>query len=331
LYLKKSEVKQKPRMSSLTVIVLSYNEEIHIERCIESAHRVASEVIVVDSFSTDSTKELARNAGATVLEHKWDNYATQFNWALDAGVIATKWVMRLDADEYLDDLLIDEIKRRCAEAPSHVTGLELKRYVVFQGKTIRHGGGVSPGRVLRLWRNGKARCEQRWMDEHMILCEGSAELIRGALYDHSLKPLTWWIDKHNRYANREAVDILNQRYGFLATEAVPKGLSGTAKITRWTKTYIYQKLPSGTRAILYFLYRLIVRLGAFDGAKGIAFHFLQALWYRALVDMKIDEVERYRRQHDVGITRAIEEMLGIVLVSSTEMEQGKARKGKSVG
>jgi len=295
----------------LTVIILTYNEAVHIRRCLESALSVASEVIVVDSSSNDGTQKIARQAGVRVLHHEWVNYAYQLNWAIENGGISTEWVMRLDADEYLDERLAQDIRRNIAMAPDDVTGFEVKRQVIFQDKRIRFGGGVSPGRVLRLWRRGKACCEQRWMDEHMILLEGYSRLLGGVLYDHSLKTLTWWIEKHNRYANREAVDLLNKKYRFLPDERVPEGLTRTAKIKRLIKNGIYRRTPRGLRAVLYFIYRVVFRLGILDGSRGMSFHFLQGLWYRLTVDMKVTETERYMRIQKVDVTTAIREILDI--------------------
>ncbi|MBT8324190.1 MAG: glycosyltransferase, partial [Winogradskyella sp.] len=85
----------------LSVIILTYNEEIHIKRCIESVGQIASSIFVVDSFSTDKTIEIAKGLNANVIQHTWENsHAKQFNWALDNLPIKTKWVLKLDADEY---------------------------------------------------------------------------------------------------------------------------------------------------------------------------------------------------------------------------------------
>ena len=97
-------------MKQISAIVLTYNEEIHIRRCLENAFRIAEEVFVIDSFSTDRTVEIAKEMGAVVLQNKWVNYAVQFNWALDNAPIKTEWVIRFDADEYLEDELIREIE-----------------------------------------------------------------------------------------------------------------------------------------------------------------------------------------------------------------------------
>ena len=97
---------------SIAVIILAFNEENHIERCIENVKQFASEIFVVDSFSTDKTREIAQNLGADVYTHKWENYSRQFTWALDNLPIKSEWILRLDADEYLTSELIKKSLRR---------------------------------------------------------------------------------------------------------------------------------------------------------------------------------------------------------------------------
>ncbi|RME60807.1 glycosyltransferase family 2 protein, partial [Candidatus Parcubacteria bacterium] len=197
----------------LTVIILTHNEEMHIERCIQSLSLVASRIFVVDSYSTDRTVEIAKSLGAVVAQRKWKNYADQFQWGL--GHYAehcgspTDWVMRMDADEYLETELASEIPRSLSDADPEISGFYIRRKVFFMGKWIRHGG-FYPHTLLRIWRHGLGRIEQRWMDEHIVLPPGSkTSLLKGHLVDDNQKGLTFWIDKHNRYATREAIDLLN--------------------------------------------------------------------------------------------------------------------------
>ena len=200
------------RPVTLTVLILTYNEALHIERCVRSAQRVADEVLVVDSYSTDATADTARRLGARVLQNGWTNHATQLNWSLQNGSIHTDWVMRLDADEFLDDRLLGSLRRALSEAPEAVGGFEVNRRIRFLGREIRHGG-MAPLWVTRVWRNGWARCEARWMDEHIVLSRGRISRLPGAIVDDNLNTLTWWTQKHNLYASREAVDLLDRRHG----------------------------------------------------------------------------------------------------------------------
>ena len=196
----------------LAAIVMTLNEARHLPRCLSSLRGIADAVMVVDSFSTDETVRIAREHGARVLQRAWVNYSEQFNWALTRLDADTDWVLRVDADERLTPELAAEIRERLPGLDSGVNGVAFRRLVIFQGRAIRFGG-VSRAPVLRLFRYGRGRCESRWMDEHVKGAE-PAVTFRGELIDENLNPLTWWIDKHNRYASREATDLLNLEYGF---------------------------------------------------------------------------------------------------------------------
>jgi len=156
--------------ASLTAIILTFNEEIHIERCLKSAFQVASQVFVVDSFSTDKTVAIAGVLGARVWPHEFTNHAAQLAWALENLPIDTQWVMRLDADEIISPELAENLRIRLAHIWGDVGGFLVCRYVRFMGGLIRHGN--FPQWNLRVWRRGQAEIEQRWMDEHMLLKAG---------------------------------------------------------------------------------------------------------------------------------------------------------------
>lgn len=296
----------------LTVIILTRNEERHIERCISSVRDIADRIIVVDSGSTDSTRDLARSLGADVFENPWTNHATQFNWALDQLGGDVDWVMRLDADEVVLPDLRSEIADRLSAMPISTNGIYVSRSMYFLERPIRWGG-LFPIRVLRLFRHGKGRCEDRWMDEHIIV-DGETAEFRGGLIDNNLNSLTWWIDKHNGYASREVVDILNREFQFRPMETVASLSDGQqANVKRWIKENLYNRAPGGLRAFAYFLYRFILRLGILDGREGIAFHILQGFWYRYLVDAKLLEVRNYMRHTSSDAPTAIREVLDIDL------------------
>lgn len=286
-------MKDSSNLADLTVIILTYNEEIHIERCIYSVLPLTKSIIVVDSFSTDKTVEIAQALGAETIKHEFINQAEQMNWSLNNLPINSKWVMRLDADEYLEPKLQEELQDLLKTLPEEIEGVYLKRKVIYAGKWIRFGG-FYPHILLRLWRNGKACCESRWMDEHMVLAPGAKTITaRHDFVDDNLKGITFWTNKHNQYASREAYELLNQKYCFSPCDnQLLVNDDPQAKLKRQIKLGIYAKLPKGGRAFLYFLYRYIIRLGFLDGARGFEWHFLQAFWYRMLVDLKIAELEK---------------------------------------
>jgi len=290
---------------NITVVNLTYNEEIHIERCIRSLQSIASKIFIVDSFSSDRTVEIAESLGAVVAQRKWKNYADQFQWGLDNCGADGKWVMRMDADEYFEPELLDEISRRLPTLEDDVQGVYLRRQVKFMGRMIKHGD-FAPHILLRIWRAGLGRIEQRWMDEHIVLPANSRTLMfEHDLVDDNLKGITFWVDKHNSYASREMVDILNNKYDLLPKDdSIKANEDPQAKRKRLLKEKAYAKLPPGFRALLYFLYRYILRLGFLDRWQGFIFHTMQGLWYRMLVDVKIMEIEE-RSGGDVAVIKQI--------------------------
>lgn len=267
----------------LSVIILTYNERLHIRRCIENIRPLATEIFVVDCHSTDGTQAIARSLGTTVVEHDWPgNQAEQLNWALVHLPLSGDWILRLDADEYLTDVLKDELASRLDTLPAEVSGVTFRLTRVFMGKRLRFGNPTI--RLLRLWRRGKAQCEQRKMDEHMQVTDGQIIDFYGDFCDHNLNNLIWWTQKHLGYAQREAADL--QEHAFDGS-----ALSAQAAAKRRLKSR-YAKLPLFWRAFAYFLYRYILRLGFLDGKPGFLWAVLQGFWYRTFVDALLYEAEQ---------------------------------------
>src|SRR5680860_539894 len=190
-------------MHSISTIILSYNEERHIERCVKNAQRFSQDVYLVDSYSTDRTLAIAKSLGAKVFQNTWENnHAKQFNWGLDNLPIETEWVFRLDADEYLSDELIQEIDQKLPGLSPNVSGIAFERKMCFLDTIIAKGWlQMTP---LRMFRLNHGFCEDRWMDEHLVLNQGKSTRFDGYFVDHNLNPLGWWIQKHNNYSIREA-------------------------------------------------------------------------------------------------------------------------------
>jgi glycosyltransferase involved in cell wall biosynthesis len=277
---------------SLAVIILTYNEERHIPRALTSVAEIATEVFVVDSFSTDRTVELAQAHGATVLQNKFVNYAKQFQWALDNAPITASWIMRLDADEVIEADLAARIRDELSRLPDDVVGINLKRKHIFLGRWIRHGGRY-PLLLLRIWRRGHGRIEDRWMDEHIILWSGRTVTFDGGFADHNLNDLTFFTDKHNKYATREAIDVINERRRLFRRDVdlVTEEGSRQAAVKRWIKENLYNRVPYQISTPAYFLFRMIFQLGFLDGKEGLVYHGLQGFWYRFLVGAKVAELE----------------------------------------
>ena len=313
--------------AQVTVVILTLDEEMHIARAIASVAGFAHRVVVVDSGSQDRTVAIARERGAMVLRRPWHGYAAQFNWALGLLPPDTHWVLRLDADEVVTPRLAGEIADRLPKLAKAVAGIVVPRRLTFQGQPIRHGG-VSPSSSVRLFRHGEGATELRWMDEHLVV-DGGIVAFRGPIIDDNRKSLTWWIDKHNRYASREAVDLLDREFGFRRSALPPAPrLQGPAGRRRWVKDRVYAQLPLGLRAAAYAFYRLVIRLGFLDGPRGIAFHVLQGFWYRFLVDAKIAEVKRRMRDADVDAATAVGAVLGAEVAAPSAPAAGETNSGR---
>ena len=279
-------------MLDISVIILTFNEEIHIKRCLDRISSSVKEVFIIDSYSTDKTLEIAKEyANVTILQNKWVNYATQFNWALANAPITTKWVLRLDADEYLTEELKDELHRRLPSLDNNITGIVLTLRRVWMGKALRYG--MTKLKLLRLFQYGKAKSEVRLMDEHIQLLEGEYVEFEHEFADDNLNNLSWWTNKHVGYAIREAVDLLDIEYNLIgsANTDKEKTINKEAKSKRMMK-HKYAKQPLFLRSFAYFCYRYFFKLGILDGKYGFLWHFLQGWWYRTLVDAKVFEIKK---------------------------------------
>ena len=279
-------------MLDISVVILTYNEEIHIRRCLENVRQFAKKIYVIDSFSNDATADIARSLGAEVVFHEWPgNQAEQFNWTLDNIKFQTKWILRLDADEYLLPELIEELQQKLPLLSDETTGIIFKRRHIFMNKWMKRG--IYPVKLLRAFRNGKGMCEQRLMDEHIELKEGTAVEFEHDFCDHNLNDLLWFCHKHVNYAIREAVDLLDIELDLTGTAGNDnlRNISGQAKSKRMLK-HRYAKEPLFWRAAAYFIYRYFFRGACLDGTAGFLWTFIQGWWYRTLVDAKIYEIKK---------------------------------------
>lgn len=275
----------------VTVIILTKNEEIHIRRCLQLLKPLdPARIVLIDCDSTDATQQIAREMGAEVIVHQWPgNQAEQFNWALDNLDITTEWILRLDADEYLSDELVNELHSVVPVLPGSISALLFPLGRVFMERKLRHGivNGVS---MVRMFRNGAARYERRIMDEHLNILHGGTHICKHCFYDHSLLPLSDFITKHNNYANREAALYFEAELGLTGNLDTNSHHASAVERKRRQKGW-YNKMPLLLRPMAYFCYRYILKLGFLDGKEGFMWDFFQGWWYRTLVDAKILEIK----------------------------------------
>lgn len=275
-------------MQDISAFIITYNEELHIRRAIENARKYAREVYILDSYSTDNTCNIAKSMGAHVYKRKFTYHADQLNWGLDNIPFATEWIWRQDADEYLTDELIAEIEKVLPLTRKEVNAFTAPCLRKFMGRYIKHG--IIPLELLRLFRRGHARWENKKMDEHIYITDGIVGTFCNAFYDDSLMTLTEWTQKHNNYATKEAIDLLCSEYGLHEGSNVVN--SGEHSMAVRKKKLKYIKLPLFWRSFAFFVYRYFFRLGFLDGKEGFLWHFLQGFWYRTLADAKVFEIKK---------------------------------------
>ena len=268
--------------TTVAIVILTYNEEANIAQALDSVAGWANEIFVLDSLSTDRTLEIAGRYDCQIAQNEFENFAKQRNYALANLPISSEWVLFLDADEWLPMDLKREISALLATSPAE-NGFYVKWRLIWMGKWIRRG--YYPCWILRLLRFGKVSCEDRSVNEHLIV-EGATGRLRNDIMHEDRKGVTDWIAKHNRYATLEALELLNTRSASGYREIDARLFGTQAQRKRWLRYKVWNHLPSLIRPLLYFFYRYILMGGFLDGRVALAYHFLQALWFPMLIDVK---------------------------------------------
>jgi glycosyltransferase involved in cell wall biosynthesis len=269
------------------VVILTFNCRSIIGQTLAQAQKIDPRPFVVDSHSTDRTAEAVRAAGAELVERAFKNYADQRNWAI--AQIRAEWQLHLDADEVLDDEAVAAIQAVLQAGPGAPwPAYMLRRVDYFMGRQLRHSG-VNPWH-LRLFRSGQGACEIRLYDQHFV-SPGRAGRLNGCMHDRNSVSLADWTARHNRWSDLEVAELLRGSTSETAGVLHGRAFGDPRERTRWLKR-VYYRLPGGLRATAYFVYRYVLRLGFLDGREGLYFAFLQALWFRMLVDAKLFEARQ---------------------------------------
>lgn len=277
----------------ISVVILTFNEERNLPHAVRSVVGWARSVVVFDSFSSDRTVEIARALGCSVMQHRFENFGKQRNAALDQLPIETEWVFFLDADEWLPDDLKQEIARIISSDPPE-NGFFCKRRLLWMGGWIRRG--YYPTWILRMFRRGKARCEERSVNEHLVV-QGEVGYIDADFIHEDRNGLARWVAKHKAYADREAEELLTRRKpGGIA----PDPFGSQAERKRWLRERVWNRMPPLARPFAYFGYRYLLRGGFLDGTAGLTYHVLQGLWFPLLIDLKYLERKRAGRPSSPG-------------------------------
>jgi glycosyltransferase involved in cell wall biosynthesis len=279
-------------------MVLTRDEELNLEACLKSVAGWLGEVWVVDSGSTDSTLTIARQFDAKVIEHPFTTHAQQWAWALQHVPCQFEWVLGLDADQSVTPELREELTRLFTVDPSRlqtIEGIHIRRRQIFRGSWIRHGG-YYPKTLLKLFRRDKVQIDDRDLMDHHFYVAGPVLSLRSDMIEDNRKEarIAFWTEKHNRYAVLHAREELLRRQDKAAWPIEPAFWGSPDQRVVWLKQRWY-RLPLYVRPAIYFGYRYFFQLGFLDGKQGFIFHFLQAFWYRLLVDINLDELMTERQ------------------------------------
>lgn len=279
----------------LAVVILTYNEEQNLPHCLASIAGWVYETFVVDSGSTDHTVEIAERYAASVVTHPFESHARQWQWALQNLPIRSPWILGLDADQRVTPELRHELQQLLDdEAMVHdgPAGYFVKRRNIFRGQWIKYGG-YYPKYLLKLFRRHDVWVDEADLVDHHFRVHGDVAMLQHDLeeYNRNEADISVWIKKHCRYAALQAQEEMS-RVQHNVQIGVKQAFYGSPDDrVMWLKL-IWGRLPLYVRPILYFFYRYICRLGFLDGKVGFIFHFLQAFWYRLLVDIQVDELRR---------------------------------------
>ncbi len=272
-------------------IILTYNEERHLPRLLQSINGLSAPTYILDSGSTDRTIEIATSFGAEIKTNPFENHPKQWDFALKNFSITTPWTIGLDADQIVTPELFELLKSFKNEDHATVNGIYFNRKNYFKGSWIKYGG-FYPKYLLKMFRTSVGFSDLNENMDHRFVVSGETTIWKkGHIIEENLKEneISFWIAKHNRYSDltaHEEVERLNNLRGQTVTA---KFWGSPDERIAWLKR-LWWKLPLGLRPFLYFIYRIFFKLGILDGSNGILFHFLQGFWFRLIVDVKIKEI-----------------------------------------
>ncbi|MBL4688211.1 MAG: glycosyltransferase family 2 protein [Nannocystaceae bacterium] len=274
-------------MSGLVVIILTLNEQANLDKALDSIGDRAP-VIVVDSGSTDSTQEIARNRGAELHEHAFVDYARQRNFALELVSDRFEWTFFLDADEELTPQLWADIE--AATKRDDIDGAYVGLTFHALGRELKHGS-FARAAILRLMRTSMARFT-RGSNERVDDSQMRVMLLAHKLKHTDAKPLASWFRKHVGYAEREAQHYLDDR-------ETRRGLEGFGLRTKAGRMigvrWAYNKMPLFVRPWVHYGRTMVWQNAWRDGVPGILYAGMQSLWYPMVIDLLIFEEQRRRR------------------------------------
>ncbi|HEX4961537.1 MAG TPA: glycosyltransferase family 2 protein [Thermoanaerobaculia bacterium] len=280
-------------MIPLSVLVTTRNEEANVERCLASVHGFADQIFVLDSESSDRTVEIAgRFAEVRTLSYEHGRIIPWiFQWGLDNLPLRNDWVLILEADQAVTPALREEIAALLNRTEVREDGFYIRRRQIFRGKPLRFGGYGSKV-LLKLFRRSRSELDPVEQDTRVYV-RGPVGRLRAPLEEWNRKEdsIFFYLEKHLRYAEAFAQEELERRRRKLPWKTAPRLFGTPDERVLWLKDRYY-RLPLLLRPALYFFYRYFFLLGILDGRTGFVFHFLQAFWFRLVVDVRLEELLR---------------------------------------
>ena len=271
----------------ISAVVLTYNEELNLRNCLKSISDLVDEIIIIDSFSTDKTIEIAEEFNSIVYQNKFDTHSKQWKWALEHAQINNEWILGLDSDQSLSDNLKEELRNFFKSKIQSFDGIYVRRKQIFMSKWIKYGG-YYPKYLLKVFRKDKVIIDDNELLDHHFYVEKNTKILESDIIENNLKEkdLSFWFKKHIRYAELLAKEEISSE-----STRVKFAENSPDKRTKLLKD-IYSKLPLFIRPFIYFTWRYFFQLGFMDGTKGFIFHFFHALCFRFMVDAKIYELRK---------------------------------------
>ncbi|HYK77188.1 MAG TPA: glycosyltransferase family 2 protein [Daejeonella sp.] len=274
-----------------TFIILTYNEEQHLPRLLESIKSLRAKICVLDSGSTDATLNICQKYGAETRISPFENHPKQWHKALNSFTVSTPWVIGLDADQIVTPELLHMLHQFRDEDYTGINGIYFNRKNYFKGSWIKYGG-YYPKYLLKMFRYGLGSSDLNENMDHRFIVPGKTMIWeKGHIIEENLKEnqIGFWIHKHNRYSDLLAREEVERKQNLRFQFNKPNFWGNPDERIAWLKS-LWWKSPRFIRPFLYFFYRMFFQLGILDGKTGILFHFLQGFWFRMIVDVKIGEI-----------------------------------------
>jgi len=268
---------------SVAVLILTLNEEQNLPDCLDTL-KWCDDIVVLDSGSSDRTEEIALGAGVRFCHHRFDDYASQRNAALDGVEFKYPWVFMVDADERVPPELAAEVLKATAEAEEDVDLFRMRRKDMFMGRWIKNSSGY-PTWFGRLIRVGKVSFH-REVHEDCVPQGREEHLVEHLIHYPFSKGLNDWFARHNHYSTVEAELRLRESQEPVKWRDVLS--DDPARRRRAYKRCAFM-LPF--RPFLMFMALFCIRLGMFEGKPGLVYCLFRAI-YEYMIDLKIKEFER---------------------------------------